>query len=373
MNSKKEVFAASLLAIALSAGLGTVSYGLFAGAPPTMKLESVLDVYTPKGGIGVNVSGGNFEPTDNVPIYAYLTQGGIPVNSSQATFTIKKPDGTEIVRTTITNDSGAAETSLSFLPSERHPIGTWQILANASVNNEAVHDMLSLQCKTENARIDLFSQRNGAPSNSFLPNDRVFLEAQLFPNASIAGAPVAFKVKTPNNTDFRSWIVPTDSLGTANVTFQIPWPSDLSIGTWQATATSEIYEQAVNATANFDCTLVPPVIDVYTQKGGRGQNMPGGTFVLNETVSLYAEVRDSLNQTVPNQQVAFELKVLNATSAKIYSTASQATNASGIATVITRIPPVSEYAGAWAVYATTQYNDVPLIDTLTFTVAAEKQ
>jgi hypothetical protein len=368
---KKELFAASLLAVALAAGLGTISYSLFAEAPPAGKLETVLDVYTLKGGIGTNVTGGTFEPGDSAPIYAYLTVGGVPLNGSQVMFTIKKPEGTENIGAVLTNGSGVAEISLSFLPSEGHLIGAWQILANASVNNDAVSDTMRLQCESENARIDVLSEKNGAVSLSFLPGDEVFLETELsYRNISIAGAPVTFEVRTPNDTDFL-WparqTVSTDSLGTANVTFQIPWPSDFSLGTWHATVTSQIYEQVVNATANFDCELVRPMIDVYTQEGGQGQNTPGGTFVLNETVFLYAEIRDSLNQTVPNQLVGFEFKYFNTTSVPwTEATMVQGTNASGIAGVTTRIPPVSEYAGMWVVYATTRYNDNILSDTLPF-------
>ena len=365
MNSKKEVFAASLLAIALAAGLGTISYGLFAEAPPAMKPQSTLDVYTLKGGIGINVSGGTFEPYDNASVYAYLTQGGVEVRNSQVTFTIMEPNGTEMIRTAFTNDSGIAETVLSFLPSEGNVIGTWQMLANASVNNEAVNDMLTLQCKSENARIDVFSRRNGATGTSFLPSDQVFLEAQVsYRNASIAGAPVTFEVETPNNTDFLSQTVPTDSLGTANVTFQIPWPSDLSIGTWQTRATTEIYEQTLNATTSFECNLLPPIIDVYTQKGGYGPNTPGGTFAFDETVLLYAEIRDELNHTVPDQLVGFEVKQYDGS---LHNLNVQQTNASGIAYWTYRVPPDPAYAGTYEVYVSASYNGILLLDSLTFT------
>jgi len=368
---KKELLAASLLAVGLAAGLGTISFGLFAEAPPAGKLETVLDVYTLKGGIGINATGGTFEPGDSTPVCAYLTTGGVPGNSSQTTFTMKRPNGTDAVRTALTNGSGVAEVSLSFLPSEGHMIGAWQIFANASVNNEAVSDSLKLQCASENARIDVLPEKNGAVSLSFLPSDEVFLEAQLsYRNTSIAGAPVTFEVRTPSDTDFFSpaqKTVSTDSFGTANVTFQIPWPSDSSLGTWLVTAVGQIYEQVVNTTANFDCKLVPPTMDVYTQKGGQGQNTQGGTFALNETVFLYAEIRDSLNQSVPNKLVGFEFKYFNTTSVPWTEvTLVQGTNASGIAGVNTRIPPLSEYAGTWVVYATTRYNDSILSDTLPF-------
>jgi hypothetical protein len=368
---KKELFEASLFAVALAAGLATISYALFAETPLMNKLEPVLDVYTPKGGIGINVTGGAFEPGDSIPVYAYLTYGSVRVNSSQVTFTIERPNGTETVMTERTNDSGVAEIPLSFLPSEGHVIGTWQILANASVKDQGAEDTMTLQCKSENARIDVFCKKNGAVSISFLPGDEVFLEARTsYKNAPIADAPVTFEVKTPNDTDF---ILParmtflTDRLGTANLTFQIPWPSNFSLGPWHATVTSQIYEQNVNATTEFDCKLVPPVIDVYTQKGGWGQNMPGGTYKLNESVVLYAEIRDALNHTVPNNLVAFEFQFSNKTSVPWNEVLFvQETNASGIANEIIRIPPVPEYAGTWAVYVSTRYNDTLLIDTLTF-------
>jgi hypothetical protein len=360
--------AASLLAVGLAVGLGTISFGLFAEAPPVGKLETVLDVYTLKGGIGINTNGGTFEPGDSACVCAYLTIGGVPVNSSTATFTIRKPDGTEAVRTALTNGSGVAEISHSFLPSEGHLIGTWQILANASLNNAAVSDSMKLQCASENARIDVLPEKNGALSLSFLPSDQVFLEARLsFRNISIAGALINFSVRTPYDKEFLWAQNTSDSFGTANIPFQFPWPSDISLGTWSVTVTSQIYEQVVNATANFDCRLLPPMIDVHTQKGGQGQNTQGGSFVLNQTVLVYAEIRDSLNQTLSNRTVAFEFKCFTTTSVPWTEvTLVQETNASGIAGVADPIPHLSEYAATWVVYATTRYNDVILSDTLPF-------
>jgi len=217
-----------------------------------------------------------------------------------------------------------------------------------------------------NARIDVFSYKNGAASDSFLPSDNVSLEARLScKNASIAGVPVTFEVKTPNGTNFLSQRVLTDSLGTANVTFQIP--SEISLGTWQIQAASEVYGQALNATTNFECETLPPVIDVFTQKGGYGPNTQGGTFALNETLILNAEVRDELNQTVGNQLVAFEVEKYNATDVYLYF-GTNVTNATGIASVQSRIPPDPSYVGIYEVYVSVDYNGTVLLDTLTFTV-----
>jgi hypothetical protein len=374
MNSKKETFAATILAIGLALGLATISYGLFSETPAPTKLEAALDVFTQKGGIGINISGGNFEPFDNVSMYAYLTQGGIKLVNQSVSFLITRPDDTKIVRGASTNDLGIAETDLSLLPSEGHVVGTWHVLANATVDNEAVNDTLDLQCESQNARIDLFSERNGVPSISFLPNETVLLEAQLsYRNASIAGTPVTFDVQTPNSTEFfyQPQTVTTDSNGTANVTFQIPWPSEVqftSLGTWQISAASEVYGQTLNATANLECSLLPPIIDVFTQKGGVGPNMLGGNFALNETVVLYAEVRDELNHTVPNQVVGFFLKDPNGTD---FAYLAQPTSSSGIASVTIRVPPDPAYLGTFEVYARTQYHETVLLDTLTFTATQD--
>ena len=366
MNSKKQMLAASILAISLAVGLGTISFGLFSEGPPSPKLESVLDVYTQKGGLGFNVSDGDFEPFDNVSIYAYLTQGGIKLQNRPVTFTIEKPDGSEIVRTISTNDLGIAEADTYLLPSEGHVAGTWHVVANATVDNEAIDDTLDLQCKSQNARIEISSKRNGVPSTSFLPSDLVLLEAQLsYRNASIAGTPVTFEVSIPNGTEFLLQTVSTNDLGTANITFQIPWPSDSSLGIWQISAASEVYGQTLKVSAGFECELLPLAMDVFTQKGGIGPNTPGGYFTLNETVILYAEVRDVLNQTMPSQLITFAIIQPNGTALAYFT---QMTNSSGIANITIRIPPVAEYVGTYEVYARTVSNDVVLLDTLTFTV-----
>ena len=91
--------------------------------------------------------------------------------------------------------------------------------------------------------------------------------------------------------------------------------------------------------------------------------MPGRTFALNETVTLYAEIRDQLNKTVPDKMIAFEVKQPDRTTILIQV---KSTNSSGIATVVFRIPPVESFIGTWEVYARTEYNSTVLLDTLTF-------
>ena len=105
------------------------------------------------------------------------------------------------------------------------------------------------------------------------------------------------------------------------------------------------------------------VLDVYTQKGGRGPNMPGGSFMLNESVFLYGEIRDQLNETGSNKLIGFEVRGPNK---ETLLWRVQPTNASGIATIDFRIPLPESFVGTWEVYARAEYNDIVLLDTLTF-------
>ena len=364
MNYSRELIAASLVAVGLAAGLGTISFTL----PSAMKAGSMLDVYTLNSGIGTNALGGNFEPNDNVSIFAYLAQGGVPVKNKEVTFSIRSPDGTEKVNVAQTNDSGVVQTLLSFLPSETHLIGTWQISARCLVDNEAAEDALTLQCKSEDVHLDVFSKKNGAASNSFLPLDNVFLGARLsYKSAPIAGGPVVFEIRTPNNSDF--FALPqtaiTDRQGEANVTFQIPMPSDYALGTWTVTATSEHFEQVVNATAHFDSTLLLPMIDVYTQNEGQGPNRFGGIFADNETVYIYAEFRDRYNHTLPNQLVGFEVKEYKG---NMHYAREQSTDSSGIAYITQLVHPDPANTGIYEAFVSMEYDGAVLLDTMTFMI-----
>ena len=218
-------------------------------------------------------------------------------------------------------------------------------------------------------QIDVSAKKNGATSLSFLPEDQVLLEAQVSSNkASVAGAPVTFEVESPNGTEFCVLNSTTDSLGTANVNFTIPWPLVLSpettweLGTWQTKATTETYGQTLYATTNFTCETLMPTVDMYTEKGGYGPNAYGGTFTTNETVQVYIEVRDGLNQTVSSQPVSFEALV-NGTPYVVYS---ESTNASGIATLNNTVNP--HIAAEYEDIATTSYEDMILTDSMTITV-----
>jgi hypothetical protein len=228
-----------------------------------------------------------------------------------------------------------------------------------------------------NVQIDVSAKKNGAPSLSFLPLDQVLIEAHVSSNnAPVVGTPVDFEVESPNGTDFHPPVqtVRTDSRGIANITFQIPWPSILTsqsiweLGTWQTNATAKVNGQALHATTNYTCETLKPTIDLYTEKGGRGPNAPGGTFTTNETVLVYVEVRNELNQTVPNWQIGFEALISTNGGANYttYTFYSQVTNASGIATIHGTINPT--IAAEYEDIATTSYEDMRLADSMTIIV-----
>jgi len=371
MKAKKEIIISSLLAISLALGLGIASLGFFGPTPPVSPSEVVLDVYTQKGGIGSNVSGGVFETLDAVSLYAYVTKGGAAVNGSVVTFTANAPDAKEIVMDATTNSSGIASSFLSFLPSEGRVVGTWDVIANATVSSTSVMDELTLQAQTEEAQLVLLSRRNGAVSTVFLPNETAVLEAQAsYRDASMASLPMNFTVLTPSGTGFLNETVLADVDGVANVTFQIPWlPSPTSLGIWQASVEAVIYQEPFNASVNFECELLPVTIDVFTQKGGYGQNVPGGNFILGDTVFIYVQVRDQLNKTVFN--LPFGLQIVGSPLGPEYRSLN--TTTTGTAEYQDSIPNDSSYAGTYEVYVTADYfdaydNAVRVIDTLTFTV-----
>jgi uncharacterized protein YfaS (alpha-2-macroglobulin family) len=361
MKTSKELIMASILAIGLSAGLVALSNGFFSEPMPAAKL-TLLDAFSSKGGVGINKTAGDFEPLDNVSIYAYLTQGGNALQNHTVTFYVQTPANTQTIITAMTNEFGLAEADISLLPTEGHIIGTWYIETNTTVNNQNLTDTLNFQCQAQQPKIDFFFKSNGVSSISFLPHDLLSLEAQLsYRDTSIAGTPVTFDVESPNGTQFLEQTETTDENGTANITLQVPWPSNQTLGIWQASATAEAFEQQLNATAHCECYLAPTTLDVYTQKAGKGPNTQGGNFALNESVTLYAEVRDDYNQTIPDQYISFEIRGPNGTEIALFV---QATDSSGIAAETFGIPP---YIGTFQVYASTQYNGNVLLDTLTFT------
>jgi hypothetical protein len=367
LNLKKDVLVASVLALILCGGLAIASYALITENLQPQNRVTVVDVYTQKGGLGANVSGGVFEPSDNVVLYAYLTSEGLPMNDTQVTFTAKNSEN-EVTRAASTDSSGVATVDF-ILPANESAIGTWNVLAIANAEGQSVNDTLSFKCYATDLQLSVHTEKDGLTTAVFVPTDNVSVVALLtYRDMPVVGAQVDFEVSLPNGTVFLTESSATDSSGIATVKFQIPWPSNNVLGDWRVAVQGEAFKQHLNASSDFECQLLPMVIDVFTDKGGRGQNVPDGTFMLNDTVYLYAEIRDELNATMADKVVG--LTVEKQDGMKFLGVVAL-TNASGIAMFTFYIPLDPSLVGTMLVIARAEFNDTVIIDSLTFTVEAQ--
>ena len=113
-------------------------------------------------------------------------------------------------------------------------------------------------------------------------------------------------------------------------------------------------------------------VDVYTQKSGKGPNMPGGVFGPQENVTLYAEVTNDTTP-VPNKEVLFELNGPTNPHEIIFINETAITNASGIASTSFRLPWPAQHPeeitfGIWNVSTRVGFEGWAICDTLTFEV-----
>jgi hypothetical protein len=123
MNLKKEVVVAAVLAIILGTGLGYATYSFIAETPAEKPAVKALDLYAQQGGLGPGVFGGIFEQNKTVQLSAHLTVDGVPMNWTEVTFKIGKPDEQEILKTVITDDWGMPNLTLRF-PLKSQPWAT---------------------------------------------------------------------------------------------------------------------------------------------------------------------------------------------------------------------------------------------------------
>lgn len=112
------------------------------------------------------------------------------------------------------------------------------------------------------------------------------------------------------------------------------------------------------------------VIDVYTQKGGRGANQSSDMFESQELVILYALVTYNDNP-IANKLVAFHVNGPPNPFENMTAGGSSGTNESGIAEFSFRIPwpvqmPETKVFGEWSVAASVDVADERVTDTLTF-------
>ena len=112
-----------------------------------------VDVYTQKGGKGLNVSDGIFDPWRNVPLYAEVSNSSVPVSDKEVVFEVYGPKNPyynfSAVKKAMTNASGIASTNFSIptiIPNGKEiTFGIWSVSAKASFGERVVCDNLTFE------------------------------------------------------------------------------------------------------------------------------------------------------------------------------------------------------------------------------------
>jgi len=328
--------------------------------PPVRRM---LDLYTQRGGLGVNMTGGVFGPGEIVQFFAYLTGDGFPINQTEVAFTICAYGGNLSTEFALTDDVGIARINFT-IPSGTASQGNWSVSAVALVETETVSDFLFFGCGTLTATIQVVTRRNGDLSVDFKPMDYVTVEVHVDCEYDLLPAQLELDVMYPNGSYLLTQSITTDAQGDATTEFQIPWPDNV-FGTWQIHLSFEAHGRQAEAYAYFQCQPSQMMLDVYTQKGGLGQNVHSEPFLLGENVTLTAVFVDALNLSlVVDKLVSFEIK-LNGTT---FAVLTAQTDSTGMASVTFRIPPDASFVGQWEVYARADVYGLVLLDTLVFAV-----
>lgn len=217
--------------------------------------------------------------------------------------------------------------------------------------------------------IDLYNQRGGVgpnqPSAEFSPGDQVILYAFVtYNDTPVEDKLVAFEVYDAGGATVLDRTVQTNALGLAQTNFTLPITCNLNqrvIGEWSAIAVVEVAEIIVNDEMTFRVTGA--MIDLYTQRGGQGPNMPSDAYAPQEEVILYAHVSFDCSP-LEGKLVGFEVRDANGTCVTYKSAL---TNSSGDATVSFRIPSMPAF-GTWNATATVEVLEKTISDSLTFKV-----
>jgi len=106
------------------------------------------------------------------------------------------------------------------------------------------------------------------------------------------------------------------------------------------------------------------VIDLYTQKGGKGPNEPGGDFVAGELVYLVSQVTYDGNP-VQQKLVAFEVR--NPSNESVLFRGAT-TDADGLANISFRIPILMSSNGTWTAVSAVDIREEVVWDTMSFRV-----
>ena len=112
----------------------------------------------------------------------------------------------------------------------------------------------------------------------------------------------------------------------------------------------------------------PPVgvglLDLYTQRGGKGLDEPSGSFALGELVRLFSNVTYN---SWPEQRSLVAFQVLDSLNQTVLLSIAE-TNEEGIAGMEFRIPDLPESVGLWIAISTAEVAGEVVWDTISFQV-----
>lgn len=109
-----------------------------------------FDLYTQRGGTGPGIPGGEFEPGENLILYASITSNGLPMENTTIAFNIESP-ANSYLPTAVTNSSGIASITLMILPldlEQGNVLGTWSVTAQTGLDIDTVGDSLTFEVTT---------------------------------------------------------------------------------------------------------------------------------------------------------------------------------------------------------------------------------
>lgn len=114
----------------------------------------ILDLYTDRGGMGANVTGGIYYPGDRIVLYANVTYNGDGVADVLVSYEVMNPLNHDMVLSTAVTDSqGMAKINFTIPSAPLDEIsGTWTAIATISVAQIFTSDRLTFQV-TQNSTL----------------------------------------------------------------------------------------------------------------------------------------------------------------------------------------------------------------------------
>ena len=118
-------------------------------AAPDPPIEGrLLDVYTPKGGMGQGQPDGNYTLGEEVQLISEVTYNGFPVQGKLVAFQVQNPsEQISILRTAITNQDGFATVSFR-IPNVLDSLGTWIAISVVEIAEKVAWDIVTFEVVT---------------------------------------------------------------------------------------------------------------------------------------------------------------------------------------------------------------------------------